>query len=501
MAITAADVVAEAHRMFEFVRTPAGEPYAIPKRDRAQLRIALTLDQASTDLAASFLSSGDIPGPQVMTSALMVLSAVARTAPVRDVHLRLARLGDVTYLDLGSSSGEYVEISPDGWIVRTPRRADCPALFTRSATTNALPTPETGGSRAELAALLAMEPTDDRFRIAWAWLVAQVLPETARPMLYLIGSQGSGKTTRGLMIANVLEPQTEMGAVLKASERENNVVAKSSYLLTADNMTKMSEGTSNWLCSLVTGHRVVERKLYTNADTIAYSLKRTGIFTGKIKPSGLESDAEERMIFLEFERMTVGTIRADDDLMSDLRAALPRILGAVLTDMSAVLSLLDDVPTEATQGYRFINFAKVYAAMDTVDAPGYIDALNREATESLTERVFDEPVLVALLRTAAAEDDGEWSGTPTELLTAIGRYAPDDAGRPGRAWWPASAKGLGTHLRNQQHALSLAGLRVEFRKSNGARLVNLAASPEARDRWSAPQSIADIAETLGGGRK
>jgi energy-coupling factor transporter ATP-binding protein EcfA2 len=501
MAITAADVVAEAHRMFAFVRTPAGEPYAIPKGDGA-LRIALTLDQAATDLAAAFLATGDIPGPQTMTSALTVLSAVTRNAEVREIYLRLARIGDTTYLDLGTPSGAYVEVSASGWTVRDPRHGwECPALFTRSSTTNALPFPESGGARAELAALLALSLDDDRFRIAWAWLVAQVFPETARPMIYFLGSQGSGKTTRGLMLANVLEPQTEMGSVLKRSEKENNPVAKANYLLTADNMTKLSEDVSNWLCSLVTGHRVIERKLYTNSDTVAYSLKRTGIFTGKIKPAGLESDAEERMIFLEFERMTVDRIRADDDLMADLREAHPRILGAVLDDMAAVLAIIGEVSTADTDGYRFVNFAKVFAAMDRVDTPGYIGALNREATEALTERVFDEPVLIALLRATAAEDDGEWSGTAGELLHAIGRYAPDDAGRPGRAWWPASPKGLGTHLRNQQHALSLAGLRVEFRKSNGSRLIFTTITPEARERWSAPQSIADIADALGGGNR
>lgn len=499
MAISAADVVAEAHRLFTFVRTPAGEPYAIPKTDGA-LRIALTLDQAATDLAAAFLATGDIPGPQTMTSALTVLSAITRNAEVREVYLRLARLGEETYLDLGTRSGAYVEITAAGWAVRDPRHGyACPALFARSATTNALPFPERGGERGELAQLLALTLDDDRFRIAWAWLVAQVFPDTARPMIYFLGSQGSGKTTRGLMLANVLEPQSEMGAVLKKSERENNVVAKSTYLLTADNMTKMSEDVSNWLCSLVTGHRVVERMLYTNADTFAYSLKRTGIFTGKIKPSGMESDAEERMIFLEFERMTVARIRADDDLMADLREAHPRILGAVLDDMAAVLATVADITTADTGGYRFVNFAKVYAAMDRVDAPGYIDALNREATEALTERVFDEPVLIALLR-AVATEGGEWSGRAADLLDAMGRFAPEDAGRSGRAWWPASPKALGTHLRNQQHALNLAGISIEFRKSNGSRLIYASMGAEARERWAAPQSIADIADTLGGAK-
>jgi energy-coupling factor transporter ATP-binding protein EcfA2 len=494
MGTTAADVVSEAHTLFTFIRTPAGEPYAIPKAEGA-LRVALSLDQAATDIAAAFYVSGDIPGQQTMSAAMTVLSAQTRNVETREVYLRLARLGTTTYLDLGTPQGQYIEITPTGWAVRDPRHGNtCPALFTRSTTTNALPVPERGGSRTDLAQMLALEPSDDRYRIAWGWLVAQVFPETARPMIYFLGSQGSGKTTRGLMLANVLEPQSEMGSVLKRSERENNPVAKSSYILTVDNMTKMSEDTSNWLCSLVTGHRVIERKLYTNSETIAYSLKRTGIFTGKIKPAGLESDAEERMIFLEFERMTVDVIRADDDLMADLRNAHPRILGAVLDDMVTALHHMPTVTTADTKGYRFVNFAKVFAALDVFDTPGYIDALTREATESLAERVFDAPDLVAILRVVAA-DKGDWLGTSGDMLDAMRRWQPEDAqGRTDRGvWWPATAAHLGTRLRNQQHALSLVGLRLEFkRQRTGARTFHATMAPVDVARWAQPTSLSDI---------
>lgn len=491
MAVNAADVVEQASRLFTFIRTPAGEPYAVPRE--GALRVALTLDEAATDMSAAFLSTGDIPGPQVLSSALTALSALTREAEVHEVYVRMARQGTTTYLDLGRPGGEYVEIRPGGWRVFYPSRGDapCPALFTRSATTNALPIPERGGSRDELARLLALSPRDDRFRIAWGWLAAQVLPDTARPMIYFLGSQGSGKTTRGLILANILEPQGELGSVLKRSERENNPVAKANFILTADNMTKMSEDVSNWLCSLVTGHRVVERKLYTNAETIAYSLKRTGIFTGKVKPAGLESDAEERMIFLEFERMTLDRIVADDDLLADMREHRPAILGALLDDMAAALALLPSITTPDTRGYRFVNFAKVFAALDRIDSPGYVDALVTEATEALTERVFEAPDLVALLRAVAAQG-GTWEGTAAQLLDAMRPWTPEDAGRANGPWWPASANQLGTRLRNQQVALGLAGMAVEFQRRNARRVIRIDMTPEAMEEWTAPQTIADI---------
>ncbi|MDG4755502.1 hypothetical protein O7630_31655 [Micromonospora sp. WMMD718] len=502
---TASEVVIEASRLFDFIRTPAGEPYALPK-DGNRRHVALTLDQAATHIAAVFfrVENHDIPTQQTMASALAVLSALTVDAEIRDVDLRLARIDNVSYLDLGTPSGEYVEIRPTGWAVRDPRKHPCPATFVRTATTNALPVPVPAeDGRADLARLLALSTEDNRFRVAWAWLTAQVLPTTARPMLYLLGSQGSGKTTRGLLLANVLEPQDELGAVLKKSERENNPVAKASFILTADNMTKMSEDVSNWLCSLVTGLRVQERKLYTNAETIAYSLKRTGLFTGKIKPAGLESDAEERMIFLEFERMTTG-IRADDDLLAEFRTLHSGILAALLDDMVAALMRLPLVDAADVRAYRFVNFGKVFVALDRhygldPDA-GHLAAAIAAATDQQTERVHDAPDLVAVMRVVASEG-GKWEGSAAALLAAMGRWAPEDAGRQSGPWWPSSAAQLGTRLRNQQHALSLAGLRIEFVKSNGRRRIEASMSPADARAVLAPETRADIEIINLGGKK
>ncbi|MDT5025274.1 MAG: hypothetical protein QOE61_1700, partial [Micromonosporaceae bacterium] len=165
----------------------------------------------------------------------------------------------MTYLDLATPDGSHVEIAATGWHVR-PGTAPPPVLFVRTDAIAPLPAPERGdATRADLARILGLSTADPRFRIAWGWLVAQALPDIARPFLYLVGSQGSGKTTRGLLLANVLEPQAALGGVLKRTERENNPVAKSSFILTADNMTKLTEDVSNWLCSLVTGLLLRER--------------------------------------------------------------------------------------------------------------------------------------------------------------------------------------------------------------------------------------------------
>jgi hypothetical protein len=325
--------------------------------------------------------------------------------------------------------------------------------------------PQPGGDRTDLARLLALSPDDPRWRMAYGWLVAQFLPDSARPILWMLGSQGSGKTTRGLLLANMLEPQGEMGRVLKRTERENNPVAKASFILTADNMTKLSEDVSNWLCSLVTGVRVVERRLYTNDDKVAYSIKRSGIFTGKVMPAGLEADAQERMLVLEFGRMRQG-IRSDVDLLAEFRGRHPRLLGALLDDVSRVLRLLPSITAAEVQRYRFVDYGRVHIALDRIIGPGFLSAIVDATRSVLAERVHDSPDLAALLA-VLADAGGSFRGTSLDLLGKLAAQRPDDRD----VWWPNTAMQLGTRLRNQQHALASVGLDIGFTRTTTARVL------------------------------
>jgi hypothetical protein len=67
-------------------------------------------------------------------------------------------------------------------------------------------------------------------------------------------------------------------------------------------------------------------------------------------------------------------------------------------------------------------------------------------------------------------------------------------------WWPATARHLGTRLRNQQHALSLVDLTIEFRRLGKARerVLYLSMSHAARIRWSGGRTVADLEDNRSG---
>jgi hypothetical protein len=207
------------------------------------------------------------------------------------------------------------------------------------------------------------------------------------------------------------------------------------------------------------------------------------------------------MIFLEFERMAGAAIRADDDLMADFRAVHGGILAALLDDMVAVSMRMSSVDATDVQSYRFVNYGRVMVALDRLygiepDA-GHLAAVVATASDAQTERVWDAPDLVAVMRVVAVHS-GRWRGENSDLLDDMRAFRPADADRSTGPWWPASPQHLGTRLRNQQHALSLAGLRIDFGKSNGRRVVRLALADDLVAKLSAPASIAEIDQTRTG---
>jgi hypothetical protein len=71
-----------------------------------------------------------------------------------------------------------------------------------------------GGSRDEFRELLGLDAGDPRWLLIWGWLVAAFVEYIPRPILWALGSQGSGKTTRTRMILDLIDPADRLGSPL-----------------------------------------------------------------------------------------------------------------------------------------------------------------------------------------------------------------------------------------------------------------------------------------------
>ena len=473
----AADVIRFVLSNYHLGNSTDGLLFVTPTNPKAP-RIAREIKSIRSEVSrAIWAERGIAVGRETITTAIATLSGLAEEAPVSRVYLRSAGVGSALHIDLGDTSGRYVEVSPYGWDLYDPREESDPeaarATFRRTSATSALPTPEREGTRDDLRRLLGFDDNDPRWRLVWGWLVASVFEDIPRPILWALGAQGSGKSTRARMVLNVVDPVDALGREPGKNERDDSTAASAKDRPSGDNVGSVSASTSDWLCRLVTGVEIARRALYSDDDVRVSTLRRSGVATSIVLPFGLGPDALERLVLVELERVPEGERRAESELWAEFNRLHGRILGALLDDVAGALSHLADAKAETAGLPRMADYALILAALDRHadldDDDGYAHAYRRSVRVVLADRAQSDPLTAALLSVAKKKPSKSWSGPAETLLRAIEAGRPDDP----RAAWPTSGSSLSAALVRGQESLRAAGLIVGRTKSHGVRKITL----------------------------
>ena len=168
-----------AFERYDFGVSTDGTPYAVPREGSCVARELRGKASLRKELALAFRNEfGKVPSTNALSAALEVLEGACADAEPRDVHVRVARLGNEVYLDLGAVDHKkvdsFVRITAGGWEL-VPI---VPCLFRRTPLTSRLPKPEAGGSIESLFQFLNLD-----------------IPE-ARLIVRLPGSRADGRRLR-----------------------------------------------------------------------------------------------------------------------------------------------------------------------------------------------------------------------------------------------------------------------------------------------------------------
>jgi len=483
----ALDVVALAEDTYVLARSTDGVLVAYP-RDRKTSRVAVEIRSLRPLLTRRLMADGNVVGRDTMGAALDALQAIAADAPEERVYLRAASIGAGLYLDLANADGDasFVEASAFGWEVVNMRDDEerVLPLFRRTSPTKSLPLPARvadGGRhpRDAFADLLGLDPKEPRFLLIWGWLVASLFERVPRPILWALGPQGSGKSTRARMVLSILEPCDALGRPPGDSERDDSTSARGRYLPSWDNIGTIGAKTSDWLCRLVTGVEIDRRALYTDDDVRTTVLRRSGVATSIVLPYGLGPDALERLVLLDFDRVDEADRKPESGLWGDFHRLHPTILGAVLDDVCGVLAARSGVASDPPKRLpRMADYALLLAALDAHTGlpaeEGYFAAYASSVSGVLAERAQEDPLTAGLLEIAASTPSGSWSGSAEALYKRLDVYRPEDRRTP----WPNGPKSLGQALTRASETLRAAGIVAERAKTNGVRKIILSVAKD-----------------------
>lgn len=333
------------------------------------------------------------------------------------------------------------------------------ANWRRSRLVRPLPLPErtAGGWRAGIEEFSALLPfTPETLPLAVGWLLAALRPNMPRPIAYLTGEQGTGKSKSGQMLAGVIEGARAPLRQAPENLRDLGPTTAAGWVLALDNLSGLPGWLSDALCRIVTGDAQVTRALYTDDDVNVLTYQRPVLLTG-IDLGALRNDLAERMMPLELPPIPRNKRRTASALWNSYEQAHPRILGALLDLAAAVWADLPHAAADLVERPRLADFAELLHALDRVTGWHSLDAFNG-AQDALNDAVLDGHPVAGALREWTSSPSfplGGWQGTMSELHRLLG-----SDGRGLADSWPKTSAVLSARIRQVAPALRARGIHV-----------------------------------------
>lgn len=415
------------------------------------------------------------PNGEAIQSALNVLESKA-TFDGTELALsnRFAVRGDAIYIDLADAQWRAVRVTADGWEVMDKP----PVVFRRYAHQRPLPVPVRGGRLDDLDDFLNVASDDDRV-LLHAALVTAPLENVPRPIVTCHGPQGSGKSTASNLLRRMLDPSAIDNLSFPKKHDELAQILDHHAMPCFDNLKTIDSASADMLCRAVTGGGFSKRELFSDAEDIIFNFKRPLILNGINIPTHAP-DLLDRMMLIELQRIPESKRRTEDEMWRAFDEAHPRLFGALLDNIVAMLA----TPTQAQKDLpRLADFAQRascwYGGMHG-DGQRFLDIYHHNICRQTEEAVESDDVAVAVR--AFVLHVRTWEGTPTDLLKALNERR---GSMPAPEGWPRKANSLTRKMRVLQATLAQVGILVSMEHS-GARTVRLAVHPEISSEPSEP---------------
>ena len=353
-------------------------------------------------------------------------------------------------IDRCDESGGFIKISPEG-VTQLKKPS---VHFRRSDSMYPLPTYAGRGNVLDISRIANIEPESDEMVLLVSFLMNTLFPHHHQPVLIFNGREGCGKTTATELVRALIDPSSTEPRSFPSTELNLISHARTSALLTFDNVSTISPAMSDCLCRLSTGGGYGTRTLYKTMDETAFYGVRPVVFNG-IEALPTAQDLLDRTVLINLKSIPYGENRSPSETKELLATLRPSILGGLYEAVSYALGHLHEVDPSGLP--RMADFARAAIAAEPVlpwETGRFLRAYEVNRHHSRTEAVLEDPVTRHLMAILSRQESGRIDVTSTELLEMLRRESG------GSTDLPKSAASLGKHLARIQTALKLLGVRV-----------------------------------------
>ncbi len=391
-------------------------------------------------------------GAEAVKSVVAVLEAIATfDGQLHELSNRATWSNEELWYDLTNDEWQAIKINERGWeVVDTP-----PILFRRYSHNKSQVMPVQGGD-AELFLKYVTIKDPQQQLLLMVSLISYFIPGFPHPITVVFGAQGSAKSTLSKLLRQIIDPSSIEVASLPDKHKELVQALAHHYFLFFDNVSHISESTSDTLCKAVTGSGFIKREMYSDDEDIIYNLKRCmGI--NSINLIGTRPDLLERSLLLELSRIEPEDRKMEQDLMADFEGDLPFILGGVFDVLVKAIKIKPTI--KLTSAPRMADFASWGSAI--AEALGrkkedFLDAYQANI-DNQTEVAINENVVASVVISFMG-DKKEWTGTAEKLLKELTDKAIFSYVDTHERFWPKAANLLMRRMNELKVNLKTVGI-------------------------------------------
>ena len=383
--------------------------------------------------------------------AATALAAMAlhSTKPPVPLKVRLAGDSGEIWYDLTDPRWQAVQVWPGGWAIdKEPH-----LLFRRYRHQTPQRPPTQGGSLHKILDYVNVAGNETLFL---CWLVSCFVPDIPHPMPIFYGEQGAAKSTTCGMLKQLIDPSALETLTLPNDQRALTVNMKQHYFLPFDNVSHITEETSDTLCRAITGSGIQQRRLYTNDDDVVFCFLRCFALNG-INNVATRPDLLDRSILIELSRIPEEERRELSAVKAAFSEDRGEILGGIFDILAQAMVLYPDV--QLSKLPRMADFTRWgYAIGEAMGGHGeeFLQQYKENREAQTTEALHSDPV--AMLVVELMMERPLWEGTFSDLLSLLKLMAANAGMSSFSKSLPGHANLLSKRLRSLKSNLEAAGI-------------------------------------------
>ncbi|MDE1766372.1 MAG: bifunctional DNA primase/polymerase [Thaumarchaeota archaeon] len=303
--------------------------------------------------------SANIRGEEFYKNVLTAIISHAQMNGTKreNINTRLSLQNEELYYDLATPDWKAVKVTKDE--IKLVDLDENTPLFrrTQSLYTQVQPDFSDYSAIKKLSELLYISEQDRQ--VFEVHVIAMFLESIPVPVMVFGGEAGSMKSTATSTIKRIVDPSgaKKDDNLNSMSPRNDDLIIQlyNRYASPFDNVTKITQETSDILCRAITGGNNSKRELYTNSEETILCFMRKIILNG-IVPSLDYPDLQERILSYNRIQLDDNTRLTEGDFENKFAKLLPFVLGNIFMSIQKAMQLYDIVRQEIRPRTRLADF-------------------------------------------------------------------------------------------------------------------------------------------------